>query len=119
MKTRTYIFPVILFCWLSTFQLQAQTTSIIKAEQLPETAHAELDKKYGKYKVNSMVKKESNQKETTYQIEVQKKNTVFTLVYNENGELLSKTKSKSFSFDGTEPVRKTTPRSNDGHNHTH
>lgn len=118
MKKSTYIFPVILFCWLPTFQLQAQTTSNIKTEQLPEIAHVKLDKKYSKYKVNSMVKKEDKQKRTTYQIEVQKKNTVFTLVFDENGKLLSKRKSKSFTYDGTEPVRKTQP-SHDGHNHTH
>jgi len=118
MKTRNHILTITFLCGILTFGLQAQTTAKIKAEQLPETTQTELNKKYGKYHANEIVKKEDKQKQTTYEIELQKKNKLIYLVYSSEGTLVSKRKSKTFSFDGTEPIKKT-PASHDGHNHTH
>ncbi len=111
--TRTFLFGMLIS------ELHAQTTTKIKVEQLPETAQADLVKIYSKYQVNSMVQKEDVQGQTSYKIELQKKNKLVYLLYNNEGTLVSKRKSKSFTFDGMEPVKKPAPRANDGHNHTH
>lgn len=119
MKIRNHILTITFLCGVLVSNLQAQTTAKIKVEQLPKNAQVMLDKKYSKYHINEMVKKEDKQKQPTYEIELQKKNKLIYLVYDVKGILLSTRKSKSFSFDGTEPVKKPAPRANDGHNHTH
>ena len=96
----------------------AQTETKIKRSELPGPVKAELNAKYVKYTVNKIIKKENKSKEITFRVEVQKKNTVYTLVYDNNGELIAKTKSKTFTFDGTEKPKKQY-NSNDGHNHNH
>ena len=118
MIIRNHILTITFLCGILTSGLEAQTTAKIKGEQLPETARTTLDKKYSKYRINEMIKKEDKQKQTTYEIELQKKNRLIYLVYSSEGTLVSKRKSKTFSFDGTEPIKKT-PASHDGHNHTH
>ena len=99
--------------------VNAQTETKIKQSELPSPVTTMLTKKYAKYTTNKILKKENSDKETSFEVEVQKKNTVYTLVYNNNGELIDKIKSKSFTFDGSEPVRQQTPVMNDGHNHNH
>lgn len=101
-----------------SFYLKAQSVTKVKIEQLPASTQLELKKKYRQYKVNSIKKVEDHQMKITYQVETQKKNTVLTLVYNENGRLINRTKNKSFTFEDTEPTRKNQP-SHDGHKHTH
>ena len=96
----------------------AQTETKIKRSELPDPVKTELNAKYVKYTVNKIVKKENKTKETTFEFEVQKKNTIYTLVYNNNGELIDKTKSKIYTFDGTEKPRQQYNK-HDGHGHQH
>lgn len=97
---------------------KAQAVAEISQEELPRDVQTILSKKYKKFTLNNLTKKESESNEISYELELQKKNRLIYLTYDSNGNLLSKRKSKSFTYDGTEPVRKTQP-SHDGHNHTH
>lgn len=100
----------------------AQTETKISRDSLPSTIHAELHKKYAAYAVNSVLAITDNVQNITYKIELQKRSTVIDLLYDKDGKLVSKEKSKSFSYDGTEKTRqKSTPsQSNDGHSgHQH
>ncbi|MGB0390586.1 MAG: hypothetical protein ACPGD5_03395 [Salibacteraceae bacterium] len=74
-----------------------------KYGDLPIPAKEELKTKYKKYAINSIFLEDEDGK-STFKVEVQKKSTGYYLVYDLDGILLSKTKFKSFSFDGTEPV---------------
>ena len=96
----------------------AQTETKIKRSELPDPVKTELNAKYVKYTVNKIVKIQDEIKGTTYKVEVQKKNTVYALVYNGKGELIDKTKSKVFTFDGTEKPKQQYNK-HDGHDHQH
>ena len=74
-----------------------------KYGDLPIPAKEELKTKYKKYAINSVLLEEK-EGTSTFKVEVQKKSTGYYLIYDLEGVLLSKTKFKSFSFDGTEPV---------------
>jgi len=116
MKIVITIFILLLYFAINlTF---AQTETRIKRSELPDQINTELKAKYVKYIVNEIIKKENQTKETIFEVEVQKKNTVYTLVYNNKGELIDKTKSKSFTFEGTEKSKKIYD-SHDGHDHVH
>lgn len=99
----------------------AQTETKIPQDSLPAAAHNELHKKYAAYAVNSVLKITDKQQNITYKIEVQKKTTQIELLYDKEGKLISKEKSKIYTYDGTEKIKpKSTPsKSNDGHNHQH
>lgn len=100
----------------------AQTETKIKQDSLPTTVHNELHKKYAAYAVNSVLKITDFQQKHKYKIEVQKKSTVIELIYDNDGKLISKEKSKIYSFDGTEKITpKSEPsKSNEGHSgHQH
>lgn len=109
----------VLLLTISVNCFYAQTNTKIKADELPEIAKAELDKKFKKYEVNSVVKKEDEQKNITYEVELQKSNSLVYLVYDLKGTLISKNKSKIFSFDNEKQEKKAQPKANDGHNHSH
>ena len=72
----------ILLVYFATNSTFAQPETNIKRSELPDQVNTELNAKYVKYIVNQIIKKENQTKETIYEIEVQKKNTVYTLVYN-------------------------------------
>ena len=97
----------------------AQTETKIPQDSLPAIVHNELHKKYATYAVNSILKIVEKQQTITYNVEVQKKTTLIRLVYSSDGKLISKEKSKIYSFDGTEPIISKPTQSNDGHNHQH
>lgn len=99
----------------------AQTETKIKQDSLPLTVHDELQKQYVAYTVNSIYKVTDKQQNIIYKIEVQKKSKLIELVYDNKGTLISKEKSKIYSFDGTEKIKSSTPtQSNDGHSgHQH
>lgn len=98
----------------------AQSDEKIGMEELPDQAHTLLHGKYNKYRINYIHRK-SDKDVTTYEVELQKKSKLVTLTYDGQGELLSNTKSKMFTYDGTEPVKNSTGGSGGhaGHNHTH
>lgn len=73
MKIRTYLLTMIGFCWIIASCLQAQNTSKVKEEDLPQTARSELDETYRTYKINSLVKKKNGKEKRTYELELQKK----------------------------------------------
>lgn len=97
----------------------AQTETKIPGDSLPALVHNELYKKYSGYTVNSIFKKVDKLQNVTYKIEVQKKTTQIELLYDKHGELISKEKSKIYTYDGTEKSRSPSSpsKSNDGHNH--
>ena len=112
---------ITLFTMLTCFAINssyAQTETKIKRSELPEPVKVELNRRYSKYMMNKIVKAQDEIKGAIYKIEVQKKNTVFALVYNENGELIDKTKSKVFTYDGTEKPKQQQNK-HDGHDHHH
>ncbi len=97
----------------------AQTETKLHEDSLPAIVHNELHKKYAHYTVNSISKKVDQLQNITYKIEVQKKSTVIDLLYDKQGKLIGKEKSKVYSYDGTEKSRSPSSpsKSNDGHNH--
>lgn len=98
----------------------AQTETKISKDSLPSTIHAELHKKYAAYAVNSVLKITDKQQNITYKVEVQKKSTMIELHYDKDGKLISKDKSKVYTYDGTEKPKSTPVKSNDGHSgHQH
>lgn len=103
-KTVLFTLATILLCVILN-PLHAQTEAEIKRSELPEPIKTELNKKYVKYTITLILKKVSETKEITFVVEVQKKNTVHTMVYDNTGELIDKTKSKNYTFDGSEPVK--------------
>ncbi len=103
---------------LITTSSYAQTKTQIPADSLPSAVHDELHKKYRDYKVNSISRK-SEQNKITYALEIQKKTKLIRLLYDSDGKLIEKDKSKIFIFDASEPVKSKPVQSNDGHNHHH
>ncbi|MDO9001041.1 MAG: hypothetical protein Q7W45_14840 [Bacteroidota bacterium] len=98
----------------------AQTETKISKDSLPSAVHTELHKKYITYTVNSILKITDKQQNITYKVEVQKKSTMIELLYDNHGKLISKDKSKVYTYDGTEKPRSTPVKSNDGHSgHQH
>ncbi len=100
----------------------AQTETNVPQDSLPAAAHNELHKKYVAYAVISIIKITDKQQKITYKVEVQKKTTSIELHYDKEGNLISKEKSKIYSFVGTEKIKpKSVPsKSNDsqgGHQH--
>ena len=118
MRKLLYTLSGIVFCLVFSPNLHAQSIHNIKIKELPATTVTELNKKYSKFQLKSIVKKEDEQKETVYEIKMQKKNKLVYLVYDSNGDLLSTKKLKMFSFDGSEPLKRT-PTATDGHSHSH
>lgn len=105
------LFSVINIC-------KGQTEIKIPEESLPAAVHDDLHKKYSDYHVNSITKNTSVQP-AVYTLEIQKKNRLIRLIYDADGKLIEKEKSKIYSFDGSEPVKSRPVPSNDGHNHQH
>lgn len=96
----------------------AQVESKIQEDSLPVIIHNDLHKKYAHYATNSVLKKTDNLQNITYRIEIQKKSTVIELLYDKEGKLISKVKSKVYSYDGTEkPMAPSSNQSNHGHGH--
>jgi hypothetical protein len=99
---------------------QNGTKKKITADSLPAIIHDELHKQYATYSVNSIYKSTDELQNTIYKIEVQKKSKLVELVYDNQGKLISKEKSKIYSFDGTEKPKAAPSQSNDGHSgHQH
>lgn len=103
---------------LITINAYAQTGVKIIQDSLPTSVHSELHKKYASYTVNSIQKITDKQQSITYNVEVQKKTTLLRFVYSSDGKLISKVKSKIYSFDGTEPIKsKPASDGHEGHHH--
>ena len=85
---------------------------------MPAAIKIELDKEYNMFKVNLITKNKDNKDSITYRIELQKNNKMIKLVYDKNGILISKTKSKVFTYDDSEKP-KSTGKKHNGHNHQH
>lgn len=98
----------------------AQSEIKITQDSLPAIIKQELKKKYSGYAVNEVMLLTEKTKSVIYKIELQKKNNLVRLEYDVAGTLISKSKSKIYSFDGTEKPRRLKPsENNDGHNHQH
>ena len=98
----------------------AQSEIKTTLDSLPTAVKAELKNKYSDYAVNSITMTTDKTKSVTYKMELQKKNNIVQLEYDVAGKLISKSKRKIYSFDGTEKPPKSKPsENNDGHNHQH
>lgn len=97
----------------------AQIETKIQNDSLPAIIHNELHKKYASYVVNSVLRIVDMHQNIVYNVEKQKNATLIRLVYSSKGILISKEKSKIYSFDGTEPIKSKPIQTNDGHNHQH
>lgn len=115
---RLVVLVSVIFLIALTNICNAQTEIKIPEDSLPSAVHDAVHKKYSNYKINSVAKK-TGQQTVTYSLELQKKTTLLRLIYAADGNLISKDKSKIFTFDGTEPVKSKPAQSNDGHNHQH
>ena len=118
MKKKIIITLLTILTCFAVESSSAQSESSIKRSELPESVNARLNEKYSEYNVKKIFKVNDEAKGVYYKIEVQKKNTLFALVYSSTGELLKKTKSKIYSFDGTEKPQRQ-PLKHDGHDHRH
>lgn len=96
----------------------AQTEIKIPEDSLPVAAHNELHKEYARYHVNSIIKKVDKEQKIAYKVEVQKKTRLIKLQFDTEGNTISKQKSRVFTYDGTEPVKRPTDNHRGGgHNH--
>ena len=112
------LFVIVTAFFLSAVTCKAQKENKIPEDSLPQAVHNDLHKKYSDYHINSITKNGSVQP-ALYFLEVQKKNKLIRLVYDADGKMIKKEKSKIYSFDGSEPVKSRPAPSNDGHNHQH
>ena len=71
----------------------------LKVEDAPEAVRAHLAKRYSKYKVVALTEK---QEPLEYSIELEKGKQTVSLVLDAAGNVLSRTKGRVYSFDGTE-----------------
>ena len=71
----------------------------ILLEDAPEAVRAHLSEKYAKYKVISVKRKKVPEE---YSIEMEKGERTVSLVLDAQGAMLSRTKGRMYSFDGTE-----------------
>lgn len=97
----------------------AQTETKIQEDSLPSSIHDELHKKYARYTVNNISKNTDKLKNIMYKVEVQNKSTVIELLYDIQGKLINKKKSKVYTYDGIEKPKSPSlsNESNDGHGH--
>lgn len=120
MNNKIIISVITLLLFLTVNNVFAQSELKIKTDSLPSLIKEELKKKYIKYEVNSTTMITEKGKSTIYKIELQKKNNVLDLVYDASGTLISKSKSKVYSYDGTEKPKSQPANSSDGHSgHQH
>jgi hypothetical protein len=100
----------------------AQNSVKIKMDELPMSSHAQIHGKYAKYHINGMYRKTDAKGDVSYKVELQKKRNVVYLVFNPDGELIDKRKTKEYSFDGSEKPSRPAGSGNgghSGHNHNH
>ncbi len=94
----------------------AQSKIKTTLDSLPTAVKAELKKRYSDYTTNSIAMTTDKTKSVTCKIELQKKNNLIQLEYDVGGKLISISKSKIYSFDGTEkPPKSKSSNNNDGH----
>lgn len=103
--------------------LSAQTETKIHKDSLPSTVKEHLHKKYYDYVVAEAVKATDKNGAVIYKVlakrvRSEQETIVYDLRYDAAGKLISKSKSKIYTFDGTEKKNKPS-KGNDGHNHVH
>ncbi len=88
----------------------------IPMADVPEPVRIVLETKYRKYTIDDVV---VNNLKTEYQVELEKGSRTVSLVLATDGTVLSKTKGRIYSYDGTEkPPNDGTPHNQgDGHKH--
>lgn len=101
----------------SPLLLLGQTEAKISLDSLPSGIRAELTQKYSKFKIHYTAKIIDKQQNITYKIELQKKDKLIVLIYNMNGILIQKLKSKVYTFDDSKKPKKKPAHNDDGHNH--
>ncbi len=82
----------------------------------PEAVQELMAKKYSKYRIADLT---WNKETTEYKVELEKGSRTVSLVLAADGAVLSKTKGRIYSYDGTEkPPNDGTPHNqHDGHKH--
>lgn len=110
---------ILLILFLFPLYAHAQTEVQIISDSLPLNVRTILMDKYNTYTVNTIYKNINKSGEVSYKIELQKKNKLLELTFNESGKLLSKEKSKIYTFKDKGKPKQTPSNSGDGHNHQH
>lgn len=102
----------------------AQTETKITKDSLPAQVKEEFAKKYKGYSVAKAIKAMDKVGMVTYRLEARKaksanETTIYDLVYDGQGKLISKKKDKEIFYTETPPKRQQTPshQQNDGHKH--
>ena len=89
---------VLLMVLLGGFSVcEAQEKMLL--EDAPEAVRVLVGEKYAKYKVVSVIRKKVPEE---YNIEMEKGERTVSLVLDAQGTVLSRTKGRMYSFDGTE-----------------
>lgn len=109
---------IILFLFTFNFCF-SQTDQKIKNDSLPALVKQQFIKEFNGYTIIYAVKTIDVNKKILYKIDAQKKTRLLVLTYDTLGELITKQKSRIYTFDGTEKQSRPSNQSNDGHNHTH
>lgn len=110
---------VITILFLFAFNLCfSQIDQIIKKDSIPLLIKQQIAGFKG-YTINQAIKSIDIDKKIVYKIEVQKKTRLVRLNYDAVGNLISKQKTRVYTFDGTEKQSRPSYQNNDGHNHSH
>ena len=99
-------FSIFVFFFIAQNSIAQSEWVEVRVNEIPDTVVNVVKKDYNKYAVNETTKKENESGEILFRFEIQKKNTVYHLVFNADAKLISKTKSKSFTFDGDDMKKK-------------
>lgn len=104
------------YCELQTFNSYSQAeVRIIIQDSLPVSVRGVINKKYANYSVNRLLKI-IDKGVVSYKIKLTKKTKILMLEYNKDGLLISKEKSKVYSFEETK--KQFAPPVNSGQNHS-
>lgn len=101
----------------------AQTEVEIQKDSLPALVKEQFSKKYNDYSISKAIKAIDKGGIATYKLEAQKvkspnETTIYNLVYDVQGKLLSKKKDKEIFYTDPPPKKESAPhKKGDGHNH--
>lgn len=114
---KTIVIIVFLFAGKMT---HAQTENCVRTDTIPSAIKEYMETEYKAYTMNVAEALYLNDKPVGFSIELQKKNKIVRLRFDLFGTLLKTTKSKVYTFEGTEPTKKQTSHSKDDHSgHQH
>lgn len=90
---------------ISGLGLNAQQINQIDKEELPADLLEHIGVEYSDYEIVKVEEEVKKGTTSAYWVNVQKKKKLLTLEFGPNGNLLSKTKSKSYTFETNKPKK--------------